>query len=271
MGVWGTTMNDTKLELRDVGVKYVTLQGETDALSDLSLAVRDGEFVAVVGPSGCGKSTLLSLVAGLVRPTSGTVLVAGQPVTGPSRRVGYMLQEDYLFKWRDVAANVVLGLEVQGRLSAASRARALGLLDKYGLSDFKHHLPRQLSGGMRQRVALIRTLAVDPEVLLLDEPFSALDYQTRLTLQDEIWGILRRESKTTILVTHDISEAIAMTDRVIVLTKRPGRVKTEYAIETGNGAAAAPLRRRRESAQFARYFDLIWKELEAHVGESGRG
>ena len=260
-------MSDTtKLELRDVGVKYVTLQGETEALNGLSLAVRDGEFVAVVGPSGCGKSTLLSLVAGLVRPTSGAVLVGGQPVTGPSRRVGYMLQEDYLFRWRDVASNVVLGLEVQGRLDAASRARALGLLDKYGLGDFKHHLPRQLSGGMRQRVALIRTLAVDPEVLLLDEPFSALDYQTRLALQDEIWGILRRENKTTILVTHDISEAIAMADRVIVLTKRPGRVRTDYTIDVG---AANPLRRR-ESGQFARYFDAIWKELEVHVGEPGR-
>jgi NitT/TauT family transport system ATP-binding protein len=252
-----------KLELRQVGLKYVTVEGETEALKDLSLAVREGEFVAIVGPSGCGKSTLLSLVAGLVMPTSGHVLVGGQEVHGPSRQVGYMLQEDYLFKWRDVVSNVLLGLEIQGRLDPESRVRAIRLLEKYGLGDFKRHLPRQLSGGMRQRVALIRTLAIDPEILLLDEPFSALDYQTRLTIQDEVVQILRREGKTTLLVTHDISEAICMADRVIVLSRRPGRVKAEYPIRI-DGGRLTPLERR-ESGQFARYFDQIWKELDVHV------
>ena len=219
-----------KVELRDVNLRYFGLEGETEALKGISIAVAPGEFVAIIGQSGCGKSTLLSLISGILMPTGGAVLVDGKPVTGPSRKVGYMLQQDYLFEWRTILENAVLGAEIQGADMAKARERASGLLTRYGLGQFLHHLPRQLSGGMRQRVALARTLCTEPDIVLLDEPFAALDSQTRLALADEITVILRREKKTAILVTHDIGEAVSMAERVIVLSRRPGRVKSDHAI-----------------------------------------
>jgi NitT/TauT family transport system ATP-binding protein len=255
-----------KVELRNVDLRYFSRTGETEALKDITLSVSTGEFVAIVGQSGCGKSTLLSLISGILRPTGGDVLVDGKPVRGPNRKVGYMLQQDYLFEWRTILNNAVLGAEIQGADMTKARERATQLLTRYGLGRFLDHLPRQLSGGMRQRVALARTLATEPDIVLLDEPFSALDSQTRLALADEITAILRRERKTAILVTHDIGEAISMADRVIVLSRRPGRVKSEHTIcFASNGAARpAPLAVRRVP-QFGTYFDTLWQELEVHV------
>lgn len=257
-------MVQPKVELRRVSLRYVGPQGETEALREINLAVAPGEFVAIVGPSGAGKSTLLSLVAGLIPSTSGEVLIDGRPVSGPSGRIGYMLQHDHLFEWRDVLGNVLIGPEVLGMERARARRTAVQLLERYGLAGFQHHLPDQLSGGMRQRVALIRTLAINPEILLLDEPFSALDYQTRLTLSDEVAAILRQEGKTTILVTHDIGEAIAMADRVVVLSRRPASIRSEHPIELGS-PRPSPFASRQYSG-FNEYFNAIWEELEVHVG-----
>lgn len=256
-----------KVELRNIDLRYFTLDGETEAVCGFSLTVLPGEFVAIVGQSGCGKSTLLSLIAGILEPTAGDVLVDGSPVTGPSSVCGYMLQHDYLFEWRTILDNVLLGAEIQGLERVAARNRAESLLRGYGLGEFMAHFPHQLSGGMRQRAALARTLCTDPEILLLDEPFSALDFQTRLALSDEVSEILRREGKTVILVTHDISEAVSMADRVIVMTKRPGRVKAVHDImfDSKGGDRPRPFEAR-SRPEFQHYFDRIWGELEIHVG-----
>jgi len=258
--------NSPKVELRSVGLRYFGWEGETEALQDISLSVAPGEFVAVIGPSGCGKSTLLSLIAGLLAPTEGSVLVDGRPVAGPNRKIGYMLQQDYLFEWRTILENVVLGAEIQGASMAAARERARQLLTRYGLGQFLNHVPRQLSGGMRQRAALARTLCTEPEIVLLDEPFSALDSQTRLALADEITEILRREAKTVVLVTHDIGEAISMAERVIVMSRRPGRIKSNHAIRfaTADGTRPAPLKAR-NAPEFGGYFTNLWQELDVHV------
>ena len=255
-----------KVELRSVGLRYFGWEGETEALQDISLSVAPGEFVAVIGPSGCGKSTLLSLIAGLLAPTEGSVLVDGRPVAGPNRKIGYMLQQDYLFEWRTILENVVLGAEIQGASMAVARERARQLLTRYGLGQFLNHVPRQLSGGMRQRAALARTLCTEPEIVLLDEPFSALDSQTRLALADEITEILRREAKTVVLVTHDIGEAISMAERVIVMSRRPGRIKSNHAIRfaTADGTRPAPLKAR-NAPEFGGYFNNLWQELDVHV------
>ena len=255
-----------KVELRDVDLRYFGLEGETEALKGISLSVAPGEFVAIIGQSGCGKSTLLSLISGILQPTGGAVLVDGRPVTGPTRKVGYMLQQDYLFEWRTILENAVLGAEIQGADMVKARARATQLLTRYGLGQFLHHRPRQLSGGMRQRVALARTLCTEPDIVLLDEPFSALDSQTRLALADEVTEILRRERKTAILVTHDIGEAISMAERVVVLSRRPGRVKSDRPIRfaTPDGARPAPFAAR-NAPEFNGYFNTLWQELEVHV------
>lgn len=247
------------VEVRNLSMNYHTLTGETAALNNLSLQVQEGEFVSIVGPSGCGKSTLLSLICGLLQPSAGEVLVAGEPVRGPSPKMGYMPQHDQLFPWRNIMQNVTLGLEVQHKLTDENKAKAKYLLEKYGLGDFMAHYPSQLSGGMRQRAALIRTLAIDPEILILDEAFSALDYQTRLVVSDEVRKIIHSENKTSLLVTHDISEAISMSDRVVVLTKRPAQVKNIYNIELSCDEVS-PIRRR-ECPEFRYYFNAIWKEL----------
>ena len=255
-----------KVELRNVGLRYFGLEGETEALKGISLSVAPGEFVAIIGQSGCGKSTLLSVISGILHPTEGVVLVDGVPVSGPSRKVGYMLQQDYLFEWRTILDNAILGAEIQGANMREARARATALLTRYGLGQFLNHLPRQLSGGMRQRVALARTLCTEPDVVLLDEPFSALDSQTRIALADEVAEILRRERKTAILVTHDIGEAISMAERVVVLSRRPGCVKSDHPIrlKTADGRRPAPFAAR-NTAEFNGYFNTLWQELEVHV------
>jgi NitT/TauT family transport system ATP-binding protein len=251
------------VEVHNLSMKYHSLNGEITALRDINLCVEDGEFVSIVGPSGCGKSTLLSLIAGLLKPTEGSVMIEGQPVTGPGNQVGYMLQKDYLFEWRTIYENVILGLEITRTLNSQTKEYVLKLLETYGLSEFRDKYPNQLSGGMRQRAALIRTLAVRPQILLLDEPFSALDYQTRLAVAEDIHSIIKRENKTAIMVTHDIAESISMADRVVVLTKRPGTVKEIYRVQL-TCEKKTPMSCR-EAPEFRHYFNDIWKDLDIHV------
>ena len=195
---------NSKLEVQGLSYSYHSMDGETKALSNISFQVEEGEFLAVVGPSGCGKSTLLSILCGLLVPEEGSVLIDGEPVKGGSPRIGYMLQRDHLFEWRDIFSNACLGLEIRGQMDREHREKAERLLKTYGLLPFKNKKPSELSGGMRQRAALIRTLALDPDILLLDEPFSALDYQTRLAVCDDISSIIRENRKTAVLVTHDL-------------------------------------------------------------------
>ncbi len=237
------------LRFENVSMHYHSRQGETVAVKDLSLHVEEGEFVAIIGPSGCGKTTLLSLAAGLLQPTRGKAISHGT--------FGYMLQKDELFPWRTIEKNIFLPLEIKGRDTPSQRARALALAEKYGLKQFLKSYPNALSGGMRQRAALIRTLSVDPNILLLDEPFSALDYQTRLSVCDDVYKIIRTEKKTALLITHDISEAISVADRILVLSQRPATVVAEHAL---NFTESEPLRRR-ENKAFSAWFELLWKEL----------
>ena len=245
------------LEVNNLSYAYHTLQGETLVLDHVNFSIEQGEFVAIVGPSGCGKSTLLSLICHLLEPDSGEI------VLGDHKKTGYMLQKDYLLQWRSIRSNALLGLEIQKKLTPKNIAYVDTLLTQYGLGDFKNSLPNQLSGGMRQRAALIRTLAVRPDILLLDEPFSALDYQTRLSVSDEIGTIIREEGKTAILVTHDISEAISLSDRVVVLSKRPASLKKIFPIQFST-KNHTPMQAR-EAPEFKDYFNAIWKELDVHV------
>lgn len=249
-----------KVELTGVGLKYVNRAGEIAALENVDLAVAADEFVSLIGPSGCGKSTILSLIAGMLLPTAGRVAVDGEEVSGTSPRVGYMLQHDHLLEWRNIRDNAFLGLEIRGLTDRGHRELAVAMLERYGLKDFLNRYPRELSGGMRQRAALARTLALEPEVVLLDEPFSALDYQTRLNLEEEVYQILKQERKTVILVTHDIAEAIAMSDRVVVLSPRPGRVKSDYRLQL-SGKDGSPFAAR-QAPEFRQYFKTIWNDLE---------
>ena len=238
------------LRFENVSMHYHSKQGETVALDSASFSVSEGEFVAIIGPSGCGKTTLLSLAAGLLKPTKGKVLTNGCSF-------GYMLQKDELFPWRTIEKNIFLPLEIKGSNTPEHRARALALAEKYGLKQFLKNYPSSLSGGMRQRAALIRTLAVNPDVLLLDEPFSALDYQTRLSVCDDVYKIIREERKTALLITHDISEAISVADKIFVLSKRPAKIVAEHAITFPE---TEPLKRR-ENKEFSRWFEVLWKEL----------
>lgn len=256
-------MAEHMLEIKNLSMRYHTLSGETEAISDLSLIVDEGEFISIVGPSGCGKSTLLSLISGLLKPSCGTIYLDGCEVTGTSSNIGYMSQKDDLFEWRTILQNVMLGLEIQHRVTLENKEKLGKMLQKYGLGNFKNYYPRQLSGGMRQRVALIRTLALAPDLLLLDESFSALDYQTRLAVSDEVGTIIRQEQKTAILVTHDIAEAISMADRVVVLSQRPAQLKNIYDINL-TCELRTPIKSR-EAPEFRHYFNSIWKELDVHV------
>ncbi len=242
---------------------YQAQNGEIEAIKEISFSVDEGEYISVVGPSGSGKSTLLSIIAGLYVPSGGTIYINDAPVCGMTQDIGYMLQSDNLLEWRSIWKNVLLGLEVRKMLTPETIQYTEDLLKSYGLYEFKDKYPSQLSGGMRQRVALIRTLAVRPKILLLDEAFSALDYQTRLALTDDVYQILKRENKTTIMVTHDIPESISMSDRIIVLTKRPARIKSIHKIEFPV-EVKTPLERRNNS-NFGHYFNEIWKELDVHV------
>ena len=240
------------LEVKNICKTYQAQNGEIEALKDINFSVKQGEYISIIGPSGCGKSTLLSIIAGLENKTSGEIYING--------KIGYMLQKDNLLEWRTIYKNVLLGLEIQKSLTLANKEYVVELLKKYGLYEFKDKYPRQLSGGMRQRVALIRTLAIRPKVLLLDEAFSALDYQTRLMVTEDIYKILKNENITALMVTHDISEAISMSDRVIVLTHRPATVKKIYDIDF-EMENRTPLTCR-EQPKFSQYFNLMWKELE---------
>lgn len=250
------------LEIQDVTESYQAENGEIFALDRISFSMEKGEFLSIVGPSGCGKSTLLSIIAGLLPPSSGRILLDGREVSGVDPRIGYMLQKDNLLEWRTIWKNVLLGLELRRQVDEESLARAEGLLKSYGLWEFREKYPSQLSGGMRQRAALIRTLATSPKVLLLDEAFSALDYQTRLEVTDDVYRILRREKITTLMVTHDIPESISMGDRVLILTGRPARVKELLPIDLG--AERTPLSCR-DDPRFSRYFNHIWKELKTNA------
>lgn len=253
------------VEIKDIGMIYHSLDGETEAIQNISLNIHKGEIVGIVGPSGCGKSTLLSIIAGLMEPSSGQVFINKENVIDSSSNIGYMFQNDQLLEWRTILHNVMLGIEIQRRLSLETYNMAEEMLDKYGLGDFKNSYPSQLSGGMRQRAALIRTLLLEPDFLLLDEPFSALDYQTRLAIADEIGVILKKENKTGLLVTHDIAEAISLCDRIVILTNRPATIKEIINIDlTCPEGINSPLKCR-EAPEFRHYFNKIWKELDVHV------
>ena len=248
---------NTLLEFKNVSLTYQTYTDEITAIDDLSFSIDRGEFVSFIGPSGCGKTTILSLVAGLIKPTSGKIILGGREIQKPDGNLGYMLQKDQLFPWRTIEKNVILPLEILRKNTSKNREYANDLLDKYGLKNFKKYYPDQLSGGMRQRVALIRTMVYRPDLLLLDEPFSALDYQTRLQVCDDVYKIIKAENKTAILVTHDITEAISMSDKIIVLTSRPAKL---MAIHKPHIIGETPIKKR-ESEKFSGWFEKIWKEL----------
>ena len=229
------------------------------AIEDVSLAVRDGEVVSLIGPSGCGKSTLLALGAGLEPPTRGEVRVDGEPVTEPNDHVAFMLQKDLLLPWRTIRANVALGLEIRGAPAGERRERAQTLLRQCRIADFAESYPHQLSGGMRQRAALARTLAVDPSVLLLDEPFSALDAQTKMVLQQDLAESLAANGKTALFITHDLAEAIALSDRVLVMTRRPGRIVEELVVDLPD--RESPIARR-QHPRASRYVSHLMGSLD---------
>ena len=245
------------LEIKNLSKIYHTNKSEIPAIENLNLNIKDGEFVAIVGPSGCGKTTLLSILCGLENKTSGEILFPKKEL-----RMGYMLQNDTLFPWLNILDNCLLGLRIKSEVNNENIERVKKLLDTYGLKEFIFKYPRNLSGGMRQRVALIRTLAINPDVLLLDEPFSALDYQTRLAVSDDVWKIIKKEGKTTIMITHDVAEAISMADRVVVLSNRPSTVKKIYNIEMKN--KSTPIKNR-NLEKFKDYYDKIWKEIDFHA------
>ncbi|CAM3424953.1 ABC transporter ATP-binding protein [Marinicrinis lubricantis] len=249
------------VSMNHVSHVYVTEREASLAVQNIHLQVRDGEFISLVGPSGCGKTTLLSIIAGLIQPTEGTVQIEGKPVKGPHPKIGYMLQQDYLYPWRTIWSNAIIGLELRKQLRPEHEQYVSHLLEEMNLSKARDLYPHQLSGGMRQRVALVRTMATRPDVLLLDEPFSALDYQTKLQLEDLILQTIKNHKKTAILVTHDISEAIAMSDRVIMLGKNPGRIRKEFVVPD-------PIRNAlpfeaREATGFHELFREVWQEFEA--------
>jgi len=247
------------LEVKNVSKKYQNKEGEILALQNINLRVNRGEFVSIIGPSGCGKSTLLSIIAGLEEKTEGKIYIEGEETTGISSKIGYMLQRDCLLEWRTILSNTLFGLEVKKKKNKESKAYVEELLKKYDLYEFKDKYPSELSGGMRQRVALIRTLAVKPKILLLDEAFSALDYQTRIMVTNDIYNILKKEGITALMVTHDISEAISMSNQVVVLNARPGTVKDIHKIEF-EMENRDPINCR-ENPKFSQYFNTLWKEL----------
>lgn len=249
------------LTVRDIQHIYFTKANATTALSDISLTVEEGEFISLLGPSGCGKTTLLSIISSLLKPTQGTILLEGQPVSTAKNEIGYMLQQDYLFPWKTIEENILIGLKLSNQLNDQTRAGTLDLLEQIGLSGVEKQLPKQLSGGMRQRVALVRTLATQPKLLMLDEPFSALDYQTKLKLEDLVSRTLETFGKTAILVTHDIGEAIAMSDRVYLLSPSPGRIYKTFEIPE-ELRRLSPFEARNHEL-YSDIFQMIWKELES--------
>lgn len=256
-------MNQTILECKNICFSYHNLNGETKALTNISFQVNKGEFLAIVGPSGCGKSTLLSIIARLLEPESGEIIFHEQE----NLKIGYMLQQDHLLEWRTIWKNILLGPEITKTLTKQKEALALKLLSDYGLLKFKDKKPSELSGGMKQRAALIRTMVMEPKLLLLDEPFSALDYQTRLMVSSDIGNIIRASGITAILITHDLSEAISLADRILVLTKRPATIKNNIPVHlslSDNSPLAA-----RNAPEFNDLFTLLWKEIsDEYCGEN---
>lgn len=244
------------ISINKLSKKYHS-KGETTAIKDLTLSVKEGEYLAIVGPSGCGKSTLLSILSGIEKKSSGSIILHKDNI-----KFGYMPQEDCLFPWLNILDNCLLGLKINKEITKENKDYVIKLLNDYGLHDFIYSYPNSLSGGMRQRVALIRTLAIKPDILLLDEPFSALDYQTRLALSDDVYKMIKDNQKTVIMITHDIAEAISMADRVVVLTNRPCQVKKVYDINLTN--KSTPIENRK-CKEFSKYYDEIWKELDFHV------
>ncbi|WNB93060.1 ABC transporter ATP-binding protein [Bacillus sp. NEB1478] len=248
------------LQLKSVGQTYFSKTSATTALEDISLSVNDGEFLSLLGPSGCGKSTLLSIIAGLLIPTAGSVIVNNQSVSKPHPKIGYMLQQDYLFPWKTIEENIMIGLKLRHLDTKEHIQNAFSLLKEIGLEHTKSKYPSELSGGMRQRVALVRTLATQPKLLLLDEPFSALDYQTKLKLEDLVLSTLKEHGKTAILVTHDIGEAIAMSDTVVLLSNNPGRIFRTFKMPESL-RNLLPFEAR-QHPDFSATFQQIWEELE---------
>ena len=244
------------LKIKNLKKIYHTLHEEIEAINNFSLDLKENEFVALVGPSGCGKSTILKILSGLEKASDGNIEI------DKNIKLGYMLQEDSLFDWLTIKENCLLGLKVQNILTDENEKNVLRLLETYGLKDFINSYPSNLSGGMRQRVALIRTLAINPDILLLDEPFSALDYQSRLAVSDDVYNIIKNEKKSAIIVTHDIAEAISIADRVVVLTNRPCKIKNIYNIELTN--KSNPIENRK-AKEFSFYYDKIWKDIDYHV------
>ena len=249
--------NNDILTIKKLSKIYHTNKSEIPAIKDLNLNIKEGEFVAIVGPSGCGKTTLLSILCSLEEKSQGEIIY-----TQGKQKMGYMLQNDTLFPWLNILDNTLLGLKIENNITKENIQKVTKLLETYGLKDFIKKYPNNLSGGMRQRVALIRTLATNPDILLLDEPFSALDYQTRLAVSDDVWKIIKKEKKTTIMITHDIAEAISMADRIIVLTNRPSKVKSIYTIEMKN--KQNPINNRKQK-EFQYYYDKIWKDIDINV------
>ncbi len=243
------------LTIKNLSKIYHTKQGETKAIDNFSLNINNGDFIAIVGPSGCGKSTILNILANLDNKSDGEIIFNNDI------KMGYMLQQDALFNWKTVLDNCLLGLEINKNLTKKNKQYVLDLLNNYGLKDFINSYPNNLSGGMRQRVALIRTLATKPDLLLIDEPFSALDYQTRLAVSDDVYNIIKQENKTAIMVTHDIAEAISMADKIVILSKRPSKIKKIIDIKLSN--KSNPINNRK-AKEFSYYYDLIWKEID-HV------
>ncbi|MFL8711668.1 ABC transporter ATP-binding protein [Clostridioides sp. GD02377] len=248
-------MNDNIVEVKNINMNFYTKEGELEVLKDVNFNLKEGEILTLLGPSGSGKSTILNILTNLLKPTSGDVKITGN--------IGYMFQKDNLLEWRNIMDNITIGLEIQGKKDKKSLDRVESLLKTYGLWDFRNMYPKELSGGMRQRVALIRTLSVNPDILLLDEPFSALDYQTRLLVCDDVYSIIKNENKSTILVTHDIGEAISISDKVAILSKRPATIKNIYDIELNMEGTKTPLKTRKVP-DFQKYFDILWKELDTH-------
>ncbi len=249
------------IEVEQVGHHYFTPSTVITALEDVSFTIKKGEFVSFLGPSGCGKTTMLSILAGLITPTSGQIRIDQQAPDHDANFIGYMLQQDYLFPWKTIEENILLGLKMNGRLSSKTKQSALSFLNQIGLKGVNQQKPQQLSGGMRQRAALARTMAVNPKLLLLDEPFSALDYQTKLKLEDLVAEILKAYGKTAILVTHDIGEAISMSDRIFLFSGSPGKIHRIFDIPKELRVLKPFDVRSHES--YNQIFQTIWKELEA--------
>ncbi len=242
------------LEINNISKTFNTLNGEINAIKSISFDVNNEQFIAIVGSSGCGKSTLLNIISGLLEKTNGTIkFYKENPI------IGYMLQEDALLPYLNILDNATLGLSLKKIKTKENIEYTKRLLETYGLKDFIYKYPKELSGGMKQRVALIRTLAIKPDILLLDEPFSALDYQSRLSVSEDVYNIIKKEKKTVIMITHDIAEAISLSDKILVLSKRPSIVKKIYDIKMEN--KSTPINNR-TCKEFSDYYDKIWRDLD---------